>query len=107
MLEKAGEVAFAEFGDEVGVVFGGVDIVEVKDVRFSCEYFENGDFELEQHLVDGILEFSHFDDFDADVLAVAIIDAFVDGAAVALADVLSYFVGISLDGLHRIISLNL
>ena len=100
LFEEGVEISFAEFSDYIGVVFGGVDVVQVQDVTGTCEGTEGSDLELKQHLIDGVFEFGHLYDFDADLVAVLVVDAFVDCAAVALANVLVHSVGVPLNRFH-------
>ena len=94
------EIPIAEFSDDVGVIFGGIDVVEVKAMFGVGKCFERRYLKLEEHLVDGIFEFGHFYNFDADWLAVFIVGAFVDCAGVAFSDVLLNRVCIALDCFH-------
>lgn len=98
------EIPFAQFRDDVGVVFGGVHVVEVQHVFGLTQLFQGGDLELEQHLVDGVFEFVHLYDFDGDGLLSGIAGAFVDGGGVSLTDVLADGVGVAFDGFHVIVN---
>ena len=62
--------------------------------------FEGWNLQLEKHLIDRVLEFRHFYNFDTDGLAVFIIGAFVDCTGVAFSNVLLNWVGITLDCFH-------
>lgn len=39
LFDNIREVSFTKFSDEVGVVFGGIDVIEMKDVWPSCKRF--------------------------------------------------------------------
>ena len=41
------EIPFAQFRNDVGVIFGGVDVVEVQHVFGLTQLFQGGDLELE------------------------------------------------------------
>jgi hypothetical protein len=86
------QVPFHQFSDEVGVVFGGVHIVQFKYVVGRGEGLEGGHFVLQQHVVDGVVELRHLDHLDADLFASLVPTAFVHCAAVTLPDVLVYLV---------------
>ena len=97
LFEGFVEVGVAEFGDDVGVVFGGVDFVEGEDVGQGFEFFEDLDFAFEEDFVDLVFEHAEVDDFDGDGLAGLIAAAFVDLAGVAFADCVVEAVGVGLD----------
>ena len=40
-LQTLAEIRFAELGDDVSIVLGGVDLVEVEDVRQISEFFQD------------------------------------------------------------------
>jgi len=91
------EVGVAEFGDDVGVVFGGVDFVEGEDVGERFEFLEDLDLALEEDFIDLVFEHAEVDDFDGDGLAGLVAAAFVDLAGVAFADGVVEAVGVGLD----------
>lgn len=86
------QVPFHQFSDEVGVVFGGVHIVQFKYMVGSGEGLEGGNFVLQQHVVNGVVGLCHLDHLDADLFASFVTTAFVHCAAVTLPDVLVYLV---------------
>ena len=86
MFDEFVEIGVAEFGDDVGIVFGGEDLVDVEDVLLIFEFFEDGDFALEEDPVDLVLEHFHVDDLDGNFLVGFVLTACVDLAGVALAD---------------------
>ena len=56
-------------------------------------------------MVDGVIQLGHLNDFDADFLARFIVDALVNGAAIALPNVFVESICIPLNSFHRILSL--
>ena len=58
---------------------------------------------LKEHLIDRIFQFDHLDDLDADCFSCLVVDALVDRAAVALADVFADFIRIVLYCFHHFI----
>ena len=91
------EIGVAEFGDDVGVIFGGVDFVEGEDVGQAFEFFEDLDFAFEEDFVDLVFEHAEIDDFDGDGLTGLVAAALVDLAGVAFADGVVEAVGVGLD----------
>jgi hypothetical protein len=47
MFDKLVQICIAEFGDDVGIVFGGEDLMDVEDVLLIFQFLENCDFTLE------------------------------------------------------------
>ena len=94
------EVSIAKFSNDVSVIFGGIDIVEMKAIFGIGEGFKGWNLQLEKHLIDRILEFRHFNNFDADRLAVFIVGAFVNSTGITFSDVLMNWIGITLDCFH-------
>jgi hypothetical protein len=47
MFDKLVQICIAEFGDDVGIVFGGEDLMDVEDVLLIFQFLENSDFTLE------------------------------------------------------------
>jgi hypothetical protein len=72
----------------------------MQDIWWKHKVFECRHFKLEQHLVYGILQFDHFYDFNADFFTCFLIDTLMNGAAVALSNILVHFVSIVFYGLH-------
>ena len=68
LFDGFAEIGVAEFGDEVGVVFGGEDVVEGEDVGQVLELLEDVDFGVEEGAVDLVFELLEVDDFDGDGL---------------------------------------
>ena len=62
------EIGMAKFSDEVGVVFGGEDVMKGEDVGQVSQFFENVDFRVEEGAVDLIFELLEVDDLDGDGL---------------------------------------
>ena len=100
-FNKCIEISLTQFSDDVGVVPRGVDVVEMKDVRGVGECLEGGHLELKEHLIYGVLEFGHLNDFDTDFLSVSIVDAFMDCTGIPFSYVLCHFVGVAFDCLHQ------
>ena len=100
LLDDGVEITLTEFSNEVCIIFCCVNIVEMKNMFLSCKGFESGHFQLKEHLIDGVLEFSHFDDLDTDRFLVSFVDAFVDSAAITFADMLVDWVGVAFDCFH-------
>ena len=68
LFDGFAEIGVAEFSDEVGVVFGGEDIVEGEDEGQVFEFFEDIDFGVEKGAVDLVFELLEVDDLDGDGL---------------------------------------
>lgn len=65
--DEFGQVStIAEFGDDVGIIFSIVDIVDFDDVFTILQYFEDVDFRGEKVLMDFSFDHLHVDDFDGD-----------------------------------------
>lgn len=62
------EVGVAELGDDVGVVLGGVDLMQVEDVGSALQLLQDLDFGLEQSSVDFVFEHLQVDYLDCDWL---------------------------------------
>ena len=86
MFDKLVQICIAEFGDDVGIVFGGEDLMDVEDVLLIFQFLENCDFTLEQYSVYFIFEHFHIDDFDGYFLVGFVLAACVDLAGVTLAN---------------------
>lgn len=56
----------AQFCDQIGVIFGGKDIMERKNVWYIFEFFKDLYFRVEKSAVDFVLELFEVDDFDCD-----------------------------------------
>lgn len=54
----------AEFGDEVGVIFGGENIKKSEDIGFRFEFFQNIDLGLKENAVDLVFEHFEVDNFN-------------------------------------------
>jgi len=47
MFVKFVQIGIAELGDDVGIVFGGENLMDVENVLLIFEFFEDSDFTLE------------------------------------------------------------
>lgn len=86
MFDEFVEIGVTKLRDDVGIVFGGEDLVDVEDVLLIFEFFEDGNFALEEDPVDLVFEHFHVDDLDGDLLVGFVLAACVDLARIALAD---------------------
>lgn len=100
LFDQPIQISFAQFSNKIRVIARGIDIVKMEYMLGMRKCLKRGHFKLKEHLIDGIFKLSHLDDLDAHFLPSLIVEAFVHGAAVTLADVLVDLVGVSLDGLH-------
>ncbi len=67
--DEFGQIALvAQLCDDVGIVFGGVNIVNLDDIFGVLEGFEDFHFGDEKVLMDFSLDVFHIDDFDRDSL---------------------------------------
>jgi hypothetical protein len=64
LLDDLVEVGVAEFGDDVGVVLGGVDFAQRQDEGQVLEFLQHLDLALQQYFIYLILQQSQVDDFD-------------------------------------------
>lgn len=100
LFNQSIQISFTKLGNEICIIPGGIDIVQMQDMFGVRKCLQGCNFELEQHLIDGIFEFGHLDDLYADFLTSLVVEALVHCAAVALSDVLVDFVCVPLYCFH-------
>lgn len=74
-------------------------------MQYPCgewQFFQGSYLVLQKHLVDRILKFCHFNDFDANWFTSLVVDAFVHGAAVPFANMLIDLVSVPFYRFHHV-----
>jgi hypothetical protein len=97
LLDLATEVGVAQLGDDVGVVLGGVDLVQGEDVGHVLHRLEYLYFGREQRFINLVLEHLQVDHLHRHRLVRGVVAAAVDLAGVALPNGVAEPVGVVLD----------
>lgn len=90
------EVRLAQLGNDVGVILGGIDLVQGQDMRQGFEFLEYLNFAFEEDFIDFVLEQAEVDNFDGNWVGGLVVPALVDMAGVSLADDVVESIGIAL-----------
>lgn len=64
LFDAFGEVRIAEFGDYIGVIFGGEDVMDIEDAGDVPEFFQDIDLGIEESSIDLVFEHFEVDDLN-------------------------------------------